>query len=179
LASAGLIPERCTMNLGEFIDSYIAGRADVKKSTSTNFGIAKARVVEFFGANRSLGSITEGDADAWLVHLKGKFAQATVSKTVKWARLGYRLGRACSRISAAAGGRNWNTVGLVTSWTPGSAIVKKWPRPITCKCGKRTSSALQKAVQQPAHRLEMNRKCRMRRMKKPAFFSRLRMVATT
>jgi integrase len=44
------------------------------------------RLLAFFPADRTLDSITEGEADRWLVWLKTKYAGPTVSKSVKVAR---------------------------------------------------------------------------------------------
>ena len=60
-------------------------------STTTNLLAGKRRLVAFFGADKPLADITPVDADAWLVWLKGgQFAEATIGKTVKWARQFFR-----------------------------------------------------------------------------------------
>lgn len=93
LARAGLAQARehhRAAKLGTFLDMYIAGRKDVKAGTRTNFEITKARMVDFFGADRELRSITEGDVEDWKVHLHGKYARATVGKSLKHARQFFR-----------------------------------------------------------------------------------------
>jgi integrase len=93
LASVGLVQPRnhADLKLGEFIDSYINGRPDVKASTRTSCRLSRNRLVAFFGADRSIRDITEGDADAWLVFLRTKqYAPATVGRTVKHARQFFR-----------------------------------------------------------------------------------------
>jgi integrase len=88
LAAVGLIPQRRTgdANLAQFLNDYRAHRADVAKGTNTNYGIVGARLLAFFPGETHLRSITEGDADRWLVWLKQEYAGPTVSKSVKVAR---------------------------------------------------------------------------------------------
>ncbi len=88
LAAAGLVAPRHTTStrLGDWLDSYRKHRADVSRGTSTNYGIVASRLLAFFPADRTVQSITEGDADRWLVYLKQEYAGATVSKSVKVAR---------------------------------------------------------------------------------------------
>jgi integrase len=71
LARVGLIPQRKpvtkveAVTLGPFLDGYIRGRTDIKTGTTTNLNQAQAALVAYFGAERSLESITPGDADDW------------------------------------------------------------------------------------------------------------------
>jgi site-specific recombinase XerD len=86
LAAVGLIPRRSSSLLGEFLSSYISGRTDVKPRTRINLEACKARLVEFFGADKPLKDISQGDADAWVVWLKGKYAGGTTGRTIKRAK---------------------------------------------------------------------------------------------
>ena len=88
LAGVGLVAPRqtATATLGQWFEKYRKHRADVSKGTSTNYGIVANRLLAFFVAGRPLHSITEGDADRWLVFLKQEYAGPTVSKSVKVAR---------------------------------------------------------------------------------------------
>jgi len=69
LVAVGLVqrrapkPESPSVMLAEFIDQYIAGRTDVKPRTVINDKQARGFLVEFFGANRPMPSITPGDGD--------------------------------------------------------------------------------------------------------------------
>jgi integrase len=71
LARAGLVPRREPVSkvepvvLGSFLDAYIRGRSDLKTQTANNLGQAKAYLIQFFGADRTMASITAGDADDW------------------------------------------------------------------------------------------------------------------
>ena len=91
LAVAGLVTQRQNAvftgaTLAQYIADYQSHRADVGKGTSTNYGIIGARLLAFFPADRQLHTVTQGDADRWLVWLKTEYAGATVSKSVKIAR---------------------------------------------------------------------------------------------
>jgi integrase len=90
LAAVGLIPERASAVLGDFLDGYITRRTDIKPRTRINLQACKARLVEFFGENRSLTGITPGDADAWLLWLRERYADGTAGRTVKRAKQFFR-----------------------------------------------------------------------------------------
>jgi integrase len=90
LAAVGLIPERASTLLGEFLAAYITRRTDIKPRTRINLEACKARLVEFFGKDRSLKSITPGDADAWLLWLRERYANGTAGRTVKRAKQFFR-----------------------------------------------------------------------------------------
>ena len=76
--------------LGPVLDEYLAMRTDVKPNTMRNFKACRDRLVEFLGANRTLASITPGDADAWVVGMAKKYAKATIGVSVKRARQFFR-----------------------------------------------------------------------------------------
>jgi hypothetical protein len=68
LAKQGLVQPRVKVEqatLGPFLESYIAGRSDVKESTATVYGHTKRCLIEYFGADKFLNEITPGDADDW------------------------------------------------------------------------------------------------------------------
>src|SRR4051794_21087849 len=54
LAGAGLIPERQTATLADFIDDYLESRQDLQKNSLRIFKTARDSLVEFFGADRNL-----------------------------------------------------------------------------------------------------------------------------
>ena len=58
--------------LASWVDAYVAGRTDVKPATRTHFGHTRRNLVEFFGPDRPLNSITAGDADDWRRALIGQ-----------------------------------------------------------------------------------------------------------
>src|SRR5262245_11563385 len=74
LAAVGLIARRASAALGAFTQEYVDRRTDIKPRTRINLLAARARLVEFFGADKALGAITPGDADNWLLWLKEKYA---------------------------------------------------------------------------------------------------------
>lgn len=73
LAAVGLIArfnDKPAATLGEQIDAYLAKRTDVKQSTRVRWGHARRTLIEFFGADRPLASVTAGDARDWERWLK-------------------------------------------------------------------------------------------------------------
>ncbi len=75
LAAVGLIEQRVSANLGDFIGDYIARRSDVAAGTTMNFGTCERNLVEFFGRDKPLRSITHSDATAfrkWLEEHEGQ-----------------------------------------------------------------------------------------------------------
>jgi integrase len=89
LAAVGLIAKRRTagiVTLGEWLTSYREQRTDLARGTSSSIRVIAGRLVAFFTPDKAFRDITAGDADRWLIWLKGKYAGATVSKTVKVAR---------------------------------------------------------------------------------------------
>lgn len=91
LVKVGLIPEPSKANdrarLNEFLQDYISGRKDLKPRTIINFNQARIRLVTFFTPDKAIQSITQADADRWLIGLKSDgYATATIAKLVKVAR---------------------------------------------------------------------------------------------
>ena len=85
LAKAGLVsaaePEPVPepepkLLLGAFLDGYMKAHIGVKDSTRIALGQAVRYLTEFFGADRSIDTITAGHADEWCKHLKGKLGLA-------------------------------------------------------------------------------------------------------
>lgn len=73
LAKVGLVDarERKQTALGRFIDAYIEGRVDAKETTLTVMRRVRKHLVDHFGENRELQTITKGNADDWRLHLVG------------------------------------------------------------------------------------------------------------
>lgn len=90
LAAVGLIPGRASARLGEFLDSYIVGRTDVKDSSRVCMEQARRRLLDFLPADKNLRDITPADADGFLRYLRGRFADATAGRTAKWAKSFFR-----------------------------------------------------------------------------------------
>ncbi len=65
LVSVGLVPQREKQNqlLGQFLDDYINGRDDVKKSTIEHLTRSALNLKEFFGHLLPLTAITSADAE--------------------------------------------------------------------------------------------------------------------
>jgi integrase len=90
LAAVGLVPARASALLDGFLVAYIDRRTDIKAWTRINLEQCRRRLVEFFGKGRPLASITPGDADAWLLWLKERYADGTAGRTLKRARQFFR-----------------------------------------------------------------------------------------
>jgi len=68
MVKAGLASERVkqapsSITLGQFIDQYISHRGDIKPGTQTNYLQTRRWLVEYFGADKTLAAITQGDAE--------------------------------------------------------------------------------------------------------------------
>lgn len=109
LARAGLVaprtppaPQQC-MTLATLTQTYISSRTDLKERTHINLDMCARRLIEFFGADRAIDTISEGDADEWVNWLRGsratdatgktltrkrnkKYANATAGRTIKRAK---------------------------------------------------------------------------------------------
>ena len=97
LAAVGLVPAResaATENqaatLGLFLDQYIGGRTDIKPSTRCNLEQVRRNLVDYFGADRLLASITPGDADEFRVNLLDKLGENTVRRNCGRAKQFFR-----------------------------------------------------------------------------------------
>ncbi|WP_425267272.1 tyrosine-type recombinase/integrase [Aeoliella straminimaris] len=75
MARVELIESRKPRNvhtLETFLDDYIASRSDVKRSTATVYGHTRRCLLEFFGKDAKLASVTPGDADKFRLWLADK-----------------------------------------------------------------------------------------------------------
>jgi len=72
LVRAGLVAEKETATLGEFLQAYIESRSDVKPLTVEHYKRVQTDLVDCFGADRPLREITAGDADGFRLYLLGK-----------------------------------------------------------------------------------------------------------
>ena len=90
LVKIGLVPKRAEaeqLALGDFIESYIDGRTEVKPGTKMNYRHAKQLLVDYFGAERPIADISAGDVDDWRRHLLQEgFADNTVRRRCGIAR---------------------------------------------------------------------------------------------
>ena len=87
LATVGLVEPRASRMLGEFLEQYINGRHDVKPSTRLVYTRTQKHLIEFFGLDKPLRDIHEGDGDLWRLHLiKAGLAENTVRRTCGIAR---------------------------------------------------------------------------------------------
>jgi integrase len=91
LVKAGLVPPReqataVITTLGEHLATYFAGLGKQKPLTARNYERSRKMLEKFFGKDRVLDSITEGDADAYKRWLLEHYALATASVDLRRAR---------------------------------------------------------------------------------------------
>jgi len=92
LAAVGLVGRRESTRLGEFIDGYVKARDDVKATTATTYAQARRHLVGFFGPDKPLREISEGDAELWRLHLiREGLADASVRKFCGIAKQFFRM----------------------------------------------------------------------------------------
>ena len=71
LARVGLLAARARQEekkewlLGDFLEQHLASRSHLKPNTRRNLASAARRLTQFFGKDRPIDKITEGDADDW------------------------------------------------------------------------------------------------------------------
>ncbi|WP_417392053.1 tyrosine-type recombinase/integrase [Gimesia sp.] len=70
LASTGLIKAGMASTLGPFLDGYVEMRSDVKSATATVYGHTIRNLKDYFGEEKRLIDITQGDADKWRLYLR-------------------------------------------------------------------------------------------------------------
>jgi len=80
LARVGLAQPRESALLKSFIDGYIAKRKDVKASTATVYTHTRRNLIEYFGPEKPIREISEGDADEWRLFL---IAEGLADNTVR------------------------------------------------------------------------------------------------
>ncbi len=97
IAATGLIDQRKTGILGAYVAGYIKRRVDAKDAkpgTVKKWQATEKQLNTFFGKTRDLRTITQGDADAFRLHLMGsitrrggKMQTNTISKHIRVSRL--------------------------------------------------------------------------------------------
>ena len=76
LATVGLVEQRVSSSLGDFIAAYIERRSDVEPGTTTNYHQVRLNLVAFFGYEKPLRSITAKDASAFRTWLENEEGQS-------------------------------------------------------------------------------------------------------
>ena len=101
LATVGLVKgrtARVSVPLGKFLAEYTESRSDVKPNTQLVFRRTCKHLLTFFGTDKLLSEVTQGDADAWrlyLVKCRGRqagrgLAENTIRRTCGIARQFFR-----------------------------------------------------------------------------------------
>jgi len=88
LAAVGLIPKRGRATLGALLDRYFDVRADVKPDTLIVWGHTRRNLLQFFGTDKPLREITQGDAVEWRLFLDNQqnLAEPTIRKRCGFAK---------------------------------------------------------------------------------------------
>jgi len=90
LVAVGLVEARAPKQvalLGPFVEQYIANRHDVKQRTKWVLRQAQQSLIAYFGADKHLDEITEGDAELWWQAMtKEGLAEATRRKRAQLAK---------------------------------------------------------------------------------------------
>lgn len=86
--------------LGDFVTSFVRLRTKAKPATKEIWRQGELSLLEFFGAERPLDSVTPGDADEYLEHLGGvtsrikkPLAPMTIQKRLRFAKMIFRAAR--------------------------------------------------------------------------------------
>lgn len=79
--------------LAAFLDGYTQQRTDLKPATRTVYGHTRRCLVEYFGAEKPLASVTPGDADAWRTWLASdqKLGENTIRRRTGFAKQFFRV----------------------------------------------------------------------------------------
>lgn len=80
------VEEKPVYMLGDFLQSYIDKRTDLKESTRKQYGFCRQLMIERLGEQTSIDALTEADAEDWQRWLMETKAPATVSKYSKRAK---------------------------------------------------------------------------------------------
>lgn len=81
--------------LGAFLTGYLDTRKSAKPTTLTVWGQTKRYLIDYFGSDRAIESITPGDAEEWSIwlrerkNLRDKQTPRTLSKTTVNKRIGF------------------------------------------------------------------------------------------
>lgn len=85
LQACGLLERRAAHTLGEYL-VYVFSKLNVKGSTRLSYSNVRRNLIDYFGENRPIGSITIGDAEEFYSHLKQSLSPATASGRARRAK---------------------------------------------------------------------------------------------
>jgi integrase len=66
--------------LGAFIESYIAVRTDAEPGMKLSLRICGDTLIDYFGANKSLADVTDGDAEEFRLAIRRRLSENAVSR---------------------------------------------------------------------------------------------------
>jgi integrase len=81
------VARKVTIALGAFVDDYLGRRVDIKANTLEKLEIVRDRLIEHFGTDRDMATVTAGDAEDFRLFLvkKGN-GENTIRRTIGRAR---------------------------------------------------------------------------------------------
>lgn len=85
LAASGLIERKAAYTLTELLD-YIWSQLRVKDSTEASYAHVRRNLLEFFGPDRPIASLNQGDGDEFYRHLQTIVSKATAAGRSRRAR---------------------------------------------------------------------------------------------
>lgn len=92
LAQVGLVEARTSSALADFLDGYLNSRQDLKPNSRLVYGHTRRTLIEHFGHDRALRTITEDDAAGWRKSLiDAGLSDATVNKRCGNAKVFFRV----------------------------------------------------------------------------------------
>ena len=86
LVNVGLLETVKDTQLGSFCEAYIASRTDIKQQTRINLLSSKRMLVEHFGADKDLRTITPAHVSEFKAALMTRYANATTGRTLRRGR---------------------------------------------------------------------------------------------
>ncbi len=91
LAAAGLVAGKVRLRLGDFLDGYMAKKANLKPATKLIMGHTIRNLKDHFGADKNLAEINEGNADDFKSYLiRQGLASSTLARRLQYARNYFR-----------------------------------------------------------------------------------------
>lgn len=103
LARVGLVAGRTDGQLEPYFSAWIEGRPNIALNTRRNLRVALQRLVEHFGPDRDIRTVTQADAVAFKTASFDNYAPATVGRTVKYARQLFRAASAVAPVNPFVG----------------------------------------------------------------------------
>ena len=98
IAATGLIDQRKSANLGEYLANYIERRVDAKPRTVKKWNTTRRMLMDHLGADRDIRTVSAGNADSFKLYLISKkkkdgtkfYSPSTLHKHIEAAKLFFK-----------------------------------------------------------------------------------------